>query len=344
MAAMLVLCSGCVAVARQGVKALRGDGKPAAACDGTILPAGLGGAVDGPYGMVTQVVPDPAFPGQDILVLKPEGAPGPSPVILLAHGYGPNRWTFYEDMIRHLVSRGAVVVYAPYPLLGAMGPLGRYDILWAGFQAAVAAAGPAMDLTRVGIIGHSFGGGAVPFLAHHAFVEQGWGRRGAFTLMLAPWYAYGTDDAQMAQLPANVLQGWQVYDGDTVNDHRMAVDLYRHAPTGAGRYFFQVNSGDLRWPGGPAGGCPLTADHLTPNRDNAPLLKRLAVLPVADALADQAFVPSAETANHLAALGQAKDGYRPLVRATDPAPLKPQDTYRWPWNSQQNPRTGEGTP
>ncbi|WP_148293516.1 S9 family peptidase [Azospirillum sp. B4] len=345
LAALVPLC-GCFFAARQGVKALRGDKHAAApaACDGSVLPPGLPAGADGPYAMVQHPVPDPAMAGQDLLVFLPEHAPGPSPVIFLAHGFGPNRWPSYEGLIRHMVSRGAVVVYAPYPAFGATHDQ-RYDALWGGFKAAVAAEGRAMDLTRVGIVGHSYGGGAVPFLAARVFGEQGWGGRGAFTLALAPWYSYRTGDADMARLPPHVLQGWQVYDGDTMNDQRMAVDLYRHAPPAGGRHFFQAASGTLTWPQGPADGCPLVADHRTPGLGDGVLMKRLAVYPVVDALADQAFVPSADTAAKLAALGQAgAGGYHPLVREAAPTAAKPQDAYVFPWTHPQNPRQGEGAP
>ncbi|ASG24973.1 hypothetical protein Y958_28770 [Nitrospirillum viridazoti CBAmc] len=341
LAALLPLCTGCFFAARQGVKALRGDKHTTpAACDGTVLPPGMPAGVDGPYALVQHAVPSAAA-GREVQVFLPAQAPGPSPVILFAHGFGADRWTLYEGLIRHLVSRGAVVVFAPYPTLGATQDQ-RYGALWDGFAAAVAAEGVAMDLSRVGIIGHSFGGGAVPFLASRAFVDRGWGSRGGFILMLAPWYSYGTSDNDLAHLPSWILRGWQVYDGDTVNDQRMAADLYAHTPATAGRYFFQANSGTLSLPKGST--CPLTADHRTPVQGNSPLLQRLAVYPVVDALADQAFMPSADTAAKLAALGHQGGGYRPLVREDTPVPAKPQDAYRWPWTHPRNPRQGEGTP
>ncbi|TWB10478.1 hypothetical protein FBZ89_1342 [Nitrospirillum amazonense] len=346
LAALLPLCTGCFFAARQGVKALRGD-KPAApaVCDGTMLPPGMPAGVDGPYALVQHTVRNAAT-GREVQVFLPAQAPGPSPVILFAHGFGADRWTLYEGLIRHLVSRGAVVVFAPYPTLDATQDQ-RYGALWDGFTAAVVAEGAAMDLTRVGVIGHSFGGGAVPFLASRAFVDRGWGSRGGFILMLAPWYSYGTSDNDLAHLPSWILRGWQVYDSDTVNDQRMAADLYAHTPPTAGRYFFQANSGTVSLPKGAA--CPLTADHRTPVQGNSPLLQRLAVYPVVDALADQAFTPSADTAAKLAALGHQGDGgYHPLVREDTPAPAKAQDAYRWPWthprNPRQGPRQGEGLP
>ncbi|TWB36480.1 alpha/beta hydrolase family protein [Nitrospirillum pindoramense] len=341
LAALLPLCAGCFFAARQGVKAWRGDKAAAGPCDGTVLPPDLPAGADGPYALNQHTVAETGT-GREVQVFLPAHALGPSPVILFAHGFGADRWTLYEGLIRHLVSRGAVVVFAPYPTLGATQDQ-RYGAVWNGFLAAVAADGAAMDLTRVGLIGHSFGAGAVPFLATRAFVDRGWGGRGGFILMLAPWYSYATSDTDLAGLPAAIIRAWQVYDRDTVNDQRMAVDLYTHTPATAGRYFFQANSGTVSRPQG--GACPLTADHRTPVQGNSPLLQRLAVYPVVDALADQAFAPSPGTAAALAALGhQGGDGYRPLVREDTPAPAQPQDAYRWPWTHPRNPRQGEGQP
>jgi hypothetical protein len=89
-----------------------------------------------------------------------------------------------------------------------------------------------MDLTRVAFVGHSFDGGATPAMARHGIVEQGWGSRGALVLELAPWYAYQATDAQLAALPASVVQAQEVYEQDDKNDWRLAIDLYEHAHAG----------------------------------------------------------------------------------------------------------------
>ena len=72
---------------------------------------------DGPYRMRMISVPDPGYPGQDLLVFQPVGLGGRRPVIFFAHGFGPNYWQTYIDLISHLVSLGYVLVWAPYPVV-----------------------------------------------------------------------------------------------------------------------------------------------------------------------------------------------------------------------------------
>jgi len=305
------------------------------ACDGSTLPSGPNWGADGPYQMTSTSYADQASPGQQVQLFLPEGAPGQRPVIFFAHGFGPGVWQAYSDLITHLVSVGYAVVYAPYQTSGVTTPQ-RYDELWGGFLAA-AQQNASLDLTRVGFIGHSFGGGATPYLAYQGLVQQGWGSAGAFMLLLAPWYSYETPDSLLQALPAGLIQGEQIYDQDSTNDHRMAIDIYQHLPTHGGRYFLLGHSGTL-------GGCTLTADHSTPGTNSSLLLKRLVVFRPLDAMASLAFAPSAAAQRALlqmSAPGGGPAGYLPLSLLAAPQPDQPESYYQYPWDSTLNPREGE---
>jgi hypothetical protein len=312
----------------------RADDGTAALCDGSTLPNGPYSGADGPYRMRMVPVPDPGYPGQDLLLFQPVGAGGRRPVIFFAHGFGPNRWQTYVDLISHLVSLGYVLVYAPYPTDGTDN-IGRYTSLWAGFVAGAQAAGADIDLTRVGFLGHSFGGGAVPFLAYQGLVGQGWGRNGAFMMLLTPWYSEETGDALLQGLPARLIRAEQIYDADVTNDHRMAIDIDQHLASAGAKYFFLGKSGDLD-------GCTLTADHSVPGSNPSLLLKRLALFRPLDAIASLAFDHSSAAAAALAQMGDTViDGYQPIAAETAPVPDAPQSNYQWPWDSPSNPRQAE---
>ena len=299
------------------------------ACNAVLPPITTGYGADGPYAVDQQSVDNPGFHRKAVQLFLPRGAAGARPVLFFAHGYGPNLVEGYNDLIHHLVSRGNVLVYSTYPALFASQDE-RYDALWKGFIAATQRYGDRMDLSRVGFVGHSFGGGVTPAMAWRGLVGQGWGHSGALMAMLAPWYSYQLSDAQLKSLPATVLQLFEVYADDTVNDPRMAIDLYRHSGATA-RYFFEILPvAD--------GGCRLKPDHSTPGRNDSLRLKQYAVFRPLDALIDAAF--GDHDAGRAALAGLGKPGKPPQVvhAETAPTPGNPESHYRFPWSDPRNPR------
>lgn len=176
--AVLVFCTGCFTTAAHAER--RFFRKPAssanARCDIYIPPITTGYGADGSYSIDIRSV------GGETqgTVFLPKGVATPSPVIFLAHGYGPNKCESYLPLIDHMVSRGYIVVFGTFPMFRATIDQ-RYADLWNGFDAAVRQFGPRMDLTRIGVVGHSFGGGATPALLEKA-MARGWGGRGHLCL------------------------------------------------------------------------------------------------------------------------------------------------------------------
>ena len=108
--------------------------------------------------------------------------------------------TSYKTLINYLVSRGMIVVYSPYP--NQLTPVqNNLNIMFNGFDLAAQKYASRMDLTRVGFLGHSYGGGAVPSMARRG-LAKGWGTNGAFMFPMAAWYVYDMTDAQMASFGA----------------------------------------------------------------------------------------------------------------------------------------------
>jgi hypothetical protein len=95
-----------------------------------------------------------------------------------------------------------------------------------GALEAFSVLGSTADTTRVGFIGHSYGGGAVPAVAWHFLKLKRWGKNGAFMFILAPWYVYNFKPEQFSNFPPHTRLLIQVYEGDRFNDWRMAEDLY----------------------------------------------------------------------------------------------------------------------
>jgi acetyl esterase/lipase len=327
----LAPCATAVVVSLAGARAAHAQ-SPTGACDRAAIPAITAGyGADGPYAMDEASATNPAFRREPVRIFLPRGAEAKRPVVFFSHGFGPGAWETYGDLIRHIVSRGYAVIFSTYPVARATLD-GRYDDLWTGFVAAARREADRLDLTRVAFVGHSFGGGASPAMAYRGLVRQGWGSRGAFLYALAPWYALEMRDSQLAALPTGVPQVYEVYDQDTTNDPRMALDLYDRAPRG-NRFFFEVQSDTVS-------GCVLTADHSTPGRNPSIRQKAYGVFRPFDALAAWIFDGDASARDSLAAMGVGTPsaGYQPLRRRLRPTPNDAGRTYRYPWNDRQNPR------
>lgn len=296
-----------------------------ARCAAQPISAGYG--ADGAYAIETQKLANPGDANDEMTIYFPKGAKAPRPVVFFAHGFGPGLTATYADVIQHMVSKGYIVVFSTYPMRGVTIDQ-RYDSLWQGFAAAAAQFGARMDLSRIAFVGHSFGGGAVPAMAYRGLVEKGWGKNGVFLMELAPWYSDQITNAKIAALPAHAVQFVEVYDKDEVNDHRMAIDLYKTSRS-TDRFYFLVQSDDA---------CHFSADHATPGRNPSQLQKQYAVSRPFDALADWVFGASATARTALEGMGEPSAGYQPLRRMRAPEPAHPEAFYRWPWSDKRNPR------
>lgn len=305
-------------------------------CDQLIPPITSGYGADGPYLAEEMTFRNPLWRRKKVSVFLPKGVEGKAPVIFFSHAFGATDWhKAYADLMPHMVSRGYVVVFSPYPKFRSDTDE-RYAVLWKGFEEAVLRYGDAMDLGRVGFVGHSFGAGATPAMAYKGIVERGWGQRAAFLYMMAPWYAYQISDSQMKAFPPHVVELMQIYDKDTTNDHRMAIDIYRSLGIPRDkRFFIKVMSADF-------GACKLVADHVVPATNPSLRLKQYAVFKPFDALSDYVFNGNEKGRQALLEMTRPpgpNDGFQPLRMLSDPVPEVSEKTFRFPWSdAKRNPR------
>jgi hypothetical protein len=120
-----------------------------------------------------------------------------------------------------------------------------YQVLFDGFVAAANQYPNLIDTRKVGFAGHSFGGGATPSLALRAVRERGWGSEGLALFPLAPWYSHQLSNQDLAAFPAHTQLVMQVYEDDVLNDHRMAIDVYRRMNLPAANKDYLVVHSDL---------------------------------------------------------------------------------------------------
>jgi hypothetical protein len=301
----------------------------------------------GQYEVEFETFANPAWPENgrgetNVTVFFPSEVEEPVPVLFFSHGFGARDRDIYRHLIDHVVSRGSALVYAPYPTtfeglaINDMHSL-RYDALWGGFETAVSRYSERFDLTRVGFLGHSFGGGATPAMAHRGLSVNGWGENGAFVFIMAPWYSFefgeentALTDIVLESLPGHTNAVVQAYDVDDVNDHRMAIDLFEHLalPQGQKAYHNVLPHPDY------------PADHMVPCSDvvsHAFLdeLDREAIWRPLDALMDASFnLADPELGTSLSLAPGSLGDYIEVTGS--PQPVWAEEEYQFPWSGTGN--------
>ncbi|MGL5083581.1 MAG: alpha/beta hydrolase family protein [Microcoleaceae cyanobacterium] len=312
------------------------------------IPSGYGSF--GPYTATQTTFESPLWKLNQVHVYFPQEATAPVPVVFFAHAYGAIYPKFYGALIQHIVSQGYAVVFSPYQGRGADHST-RYQMLWAGFEAAVQKYPDRLDLNRVGFMGHSYGGGAVPAMAYRALVERGWGTQGSFLFIMAPYYSFEIQPEQLQRLPAQTKLLMQVYEEEQINDHRIAIALFNQFNLAASEKDYVVVRSDQN------ADCTLIANHETPASSGLWTtlevngLDYYGVYRLFDALADYTFQGS--PGGKAVALGDGSDqqtymGTWPngvevkrLIVNPTPQPLRESGSYRYPQTNRPGTFTGE---
>jgi len=226
-------------------------------------PPALGAA--GPCGRTNVQIDNPSNTANAIYVAYPTGAAATPnvggncgdaarPVVFVVHGWLANSNLLYEGIIDHFTRTGNIVVMATYGS-GDLGNVkGSADIE----VAAIAAAVPQLDredMTRVGLIGHSLGGGMLPYVTQQV-AARGWGTSALWLFSLAPFQGVGTG---AIALPAHTRAVVEAYDQDTLVDRNVGADLFRRmSMPNSQKDHVTVRTSSH-------GGGTLTAQHTSPN-------------------------------------------------------------------------------
>jgi hypothetical protein len=175
------------------------------------------------------------------------------PVVFLVHGYLASFNWVYEGVIDHFTRTGNIVVMATYStdLANVQGSAN-------GALQALTAAVPQLereDLSNVGLIGHSLGGGILPWVTQQV-VSRGWGSEGLWLFSLAPYQGIGSG---AITLPSHTRAVVEAYDQDTLVNRSVGVDLFRRmSMPNSQKDHVTVRSSSH-------GGGTLTAEHTSPN-------------------------------------------------------------------------------
>jgi acetyl esterase/lipase len=215
-------------------------------------------------------VANPIVASEAVHWFRPAVAREPLRVVVFLHGFGAQGPEPYLAWLEHLARRGAIVVFPTYPAFEVRTEHTKYDVMWAGFEAGLAAAtaqtGVRADLARLTVVGHSFGGGAVNAIAARA-QARGYGSKALALAPFAPWY--DLDVAAWESIPPHAHLLAVAYADDCTCDPQIAAALVEAATTiPSSRKALRVfHSDDRRRP-------RLSADHLAPTTRRLDALDR----------------------------------------------------------------------
>ncbi len=264
---------------------------------------------NGPCGRTDAQLTNPANPANPIYVAYPSGAAATPnlggtcgdaarPVVFLVHGWLANSNALYEGVIDHFTRTGNVVVMATYGSGDLANVQGSADIE----VAAIAAAVPQLqrvDLANVGLIGHSLGGGMLPYVTQHV-AARGWGAEGLWLFSMAPYQGIGSGPIA---LPAHTRAVVEAYDQDTLVDRNVGVDLFGRMSMPAGQKDHVTVRSSSR------GGVNLTAQHTSPNSVISPddAIKFYAIYRIGDIL-ESCALTGRNCTGDLSSMGNWSDG------------------------------------
>ncbi len=180
-----------------------------------------GYGADGSYSVASASFANPNFPTEDIRIYYPAGIASKVPTIFYSHGFGGNNPSNIMGLLKFVAQKGYAIVFVPYQTTGVTVPQ-RYSNLLNGFIKAARDYPNLIDTTKVGFMGHSFGGGSTFANAYYCFTHLNWGESGRFIFASAPYYSFNISQTELQSFPANVKLLTMVYDNDSTNDHRMA--------------------------------------------------------------------------------------------------------------------------
>lgn len=293
---------------------------------------------DGIYPVSVQSFENPNFPSEDIKIYYPSGMTSSVPTLFYCHAYGGSNPLHVIGLLNFFARKGYAVVFVPYQTAGLITVNDRYINLLEGFRKSARDFPNIIDTTRVGFLGHSFGGGAVVGISYKCFSENGWGQNGRFICPSAPWYSFNISQTELLSFPLDTKMLTFVYENDSINDHRMAAEIFNNINIPISeKDFIKVLSSTLD-------GYDYFAGHGLPTTVvTVDALDYYAYYRLIDALCDYTF--NGSLIGKEIALGNGNpdqitmpSGIENLVQTDAPVATHPESIYLFPCSTEANPR------
>lgn len=292
---------------------------------------------DGTYAIAIESFPNPNYPTEDIRIFYPSGITSSVPTIFYSHGFGGYDPVNILGLLNFVARKGYAIVFVPYQTTGVTSAQ-RYDNLLSGFIKSARDFPSIIDTTRVGFMGHSFGGGATFANAYHCFTNLNWGLSGRFMFASAQWYSLNISQTELLTFPNDVKLLTMVYENDITNDHRMANDIFNTINIPSTEKDFLIVKSDT------ISSYVYEAIHGLPNTASAfDALDYYALYRHLDALCDYTFNGSLVGKDFALGNGSTNQismpgGMQSLIQSDAPTFSNPESTYTYPCSSIQNPR------
>jgi hypothetical protein len=279
---------------------------------------------------------NPTDPTDTSLVYFPQGIAQAVPTVFFMAGNGGTSPVFYRPYFRFIVSKGFAVVFVPVPT--SQPTLTRYANMKGGFIHAARNYTNIIDTTKVGLAGHSFGGGACFAIGYDLFNDLNWGSAGRFLMPTAQWYSYDISQTELQSYPANTFLLTILFYNDVVCDHRMAVDMFNNISIPATDKDIVMVTSSIYM------SYNYSADHVLPNTTaKYDAMDYYVIYRLTDALMDLTFNDNA--AARSTALGEGDPqqinmttGLNPLLVSDTLSAWFPETAYGYPCTSALNPR------
>jgi hypothetical protein len=291
--------------------------------------------------IVVDSIPHPADKSLQVYFFRQRERTAQLPTIYFCPGIGSTDWLRYRELLVYLVTHGVNVCYSPYnPVIAAVFPTHTYSAMWRGFSEGNRTWKRFIDNERIGFIGHSYGGGAAPYMAWRAVNIRKWGSKSCFIYTMAPWYCHRMNGRRFNDFPAHTILVTQVFEDDHTNDYRMANDIHQSFPLSESRKcFITVFTGKRDT-------AIVRASHTVPEiQEGKRDLGRIAVFPVIDSLLYYAFGESFEKqagrcrgAGHMRIIGGSDGLECRFFKGKTCAFRRSQNDYLNFWGHAMNPR------
>ena len=160
-----------------------------------------------------------------ITFYHPVTALAQKPTIFFISGWG-RTYDTYDKFFKYLASLGYSVVNIYNLSPGSI--VNSYQNSLVMMQEAVVTYADWIDTSKVGLMGHSYGGGSTIWLGEQIFSEGlNWGSQGRFIMMFAPWYPFLVEDTDLQAYPSNVKLLILQSNDDYKTDPRILRAMYQ---------------------------------------------------------------------------------------------------------------------
>ncbi len=316
---------------------------------GPIPPITSGYGAEGSLSVRVDSIPSKSWRRKQIYLYYPEPTKELIPAILFLKGMGVDSKEVYGHILSHIATKGYCAVMPDYKLASFPHQGRTYKKLLAELLYAVTKLSSLIDTSRIGFVGHSFGGAAIPALTWQCINNKKWGGRGAFMFIMAPHFVFEITQSQLERFPKQVKLVMQVYEDDDCNDHRIAADIFRTINIPAREKDFMILMSDSN----AAAGYKLTADHAVPyskfdSDGEVDGMDYYGIYRIFDALAEYTFTQNREAKEIALGNGSIKQGFmgtwpdkspvKELCVPDNPVMLHSCKFYYFHWKHPWNPR------